>query len=181
MRTWYSRTRALGCHRRTGGRARPHTRAWRSGPWKRSGGINVHYSAVRNVADRYRVARRAAGGDPDTDGPEELHHSQRRRRGSCGSRQHRQRTSTNKGILKAEPVSRIAVILADRASTPADVRSATDERLAALREAWVPVPGLRSGLSYDAFLLTLGLGTVKGDRMVRRFVTDAIGLPVSSR
>jgi hypothetical protein len=60
-------------------------------------------------------------------------------------------------------------------STVARVQAADESALEALRAAWTQVPGQRSGLSLDAFLMVCGRGGVKADRMVRRFVADALG------
>lgn len=81
----------------------------------------------------------------------------------------RQRTSTTNGILKAEAVFREATILAEADVT--DVTGLTDD----VRERWMTVPGQKSGTSWDALLLVTGHDTVKADRMLRRFVADAIG------
>lgn len=142
-------------------------------------GIGVRASSVRNVLDRYRRARREAGGDPETDGPAELLAFI----DGCGGPDafaelvgNRQRTSTRNGILKAEAVQRIAAALDEAGlSTVAGVQAAGKSALEELRAAWTQVPGQRSGLSLDAFLMVCGRGGVKADRMVRRFVADALG------
>jgi hypothetical protein len=142
-------------------------------------GIGVRWSSVRNVVDRYRRARLDAGGDPESDGPAEL---LALIDGAGGVEWfaelagNRQRTSTRNGILKAEAVRLVAEVLRDAGlSTPAQVRAATEPELSALRAAWTQVPGQRSGLSLDAFLMACGRSGVKADRMVRRFVAEALG------
>jgi hypothetical protein len=152
-------------------------------------GINSRWTSVRNVIDRYRRARRGANGqsnlpgttDPDTDAPEDLLAFIESSGGADAFAevvQNRQRTSTRNGILKAEAVRQVASVLRDhRINTPEDVRVASSEQLAALREDWMQIPGQRSGLSLDAFLLSTGRGGVKADRMVRRFVADALQAP----
>jgi hypothetical protein len=153
-------------------------------------GINSRWTSVRNVIERYRHARQriddghsnpADTNDPDADTPEDLLAFIE----SCGGAdafadvvQNRQRTSTRNGILKAEAVRQVASVLRDhRIRTPADVLAASSEQLAELREDWTQIPGQRSGLSLDAFLLGTGRGSVKADRMVRRFVADALEAP----
>ena len=142
-------------------------------------GIGVRASSVRNVLDRYRSARRQAGGDPESDGPAELLALIDGAGGQEGFAElvgNRQRTSTRNGVLKAEAVRRVAEVLRDAGlSSPAQVRAASEAQLAALRDAWTQAPGQGSGLSLDAFLMVCGRSGVKADRMVRRFVADALG------
>jgi hypothetical protein len=152
-------------------------------------GINSRWTSVRNVIDRYRRARQGSDdqanladmADPDTDAPEDLLAFIESSGGGAAFAevvQNRQRTSTRNGILKAEAVRQAASVLRDhRIRTPADVRGASPEHLAALRQDWTQIPGQRSGLSLDAFLLSTGVGSVKADRMVRRFVADALNAP----
>jgi hypothetical protein len=142
-------------------------------------GIGVNFASVRKVLERYRAARRAAGADPESDGPAQLLALIDDAGGADGFAElvgNRQRTSTRNGVLKAEAVQRIAAVLDEAGlSTVAAVRAASDDALAGLRAAWSQVPGQRSGLSLDAFLMVCGRGGVKADRMVRRFVADALG------
>jgi len=149
-------------------------------------GINSRWTSVRNVIDRYRRARESDGGpshpagtaDAGADTPEDLLAFIESSGGSDAFAdvvQNRQRTSTRNGILKAEAVRQVATVLRDHGiRTPADLRGASPERLAELRRDWIQIPGQRSGLSLDAFLLSTGRGSVKADRMVRRFVADAL-------
>jgi hypothetical protein len=143
-------------------------------------GINSRWTSVRNVIDRYRQARLTVpGADPDADAPGDLLAFIEASGGAEGFAevvQNRQRTSTRNGILKAEAVQRAATVLREHEiTTPADVRDASPEQLSELRTDWSRIPGQGSGLSFDAFLLSIGGGSVKADRMVRRFVADALG------
>lgn len=89
----------------------------------------------------------------------------------------RQRTSTQSGILKAEAVLLVAQVLATAGiQRPEDLANAAPERLAALRARWTAITGQGSGLSWDYFLMLAGGQGVKADRMVRRFVADALGV-----
>ncbi len=143
--------------------------------------IGVRYQSVENVVARYRAARLAAGGDPDTDGPGDV----RRLIEACGGAEafaqrigNRQRTSTTNGILKAEAVLREARILEDEGVVrPADLTGAGQERLDHLQARWSTVAGQGSGVSWRAFSMLLGLPEVKPDRMIRRFVAAALGRP----
>ena len=89
----------------------------------------------------------------------------------------RQRTSSRNGILKADAVHRVAQVLIDASiATPQDLAQASPDHLAKVRKRWMTIPGQGSGLSWDYFLMLAGRQGVKADRMVRRFVADALGL-----
>lgn len=88
----------------------------------------------------------------------------------------RQRTSTRSGILKAEAVYRFSKTLQHFGiETFADVvRSGLRDDL---RHAIKDIPGQGSGLSYTYFLILAGNEDgVKADRMVTRFVANALGV-----
>ena len=88
----------------------------------------------------------------------------------------RQRTSTRSGILKAEAVFRFAKTLqAFGIETFAD--ALVSGTRADLRRAITAIPGQGSGLSFNYFLILAGnTNGVKADRMVTRFVADALGV-----
>jgi hypothetical protein len=146
--------------------------------------IGVRYQSVENVTARYRAERLAAGGDPETDRPEDV----RRFIESCGGPHgfaervgNRQRTSTRNGILKAEAVLHEAAILEDEGvGVPADLSRAGQERLDHLQSRWCTVTGQGSGVSWRAFAMLVGLPEVKPDRMIRRFVATALGRPAET-
>ena len=143
--------------------------------------IGVRWESARNVIARYRAERLSAGHDPDGDGPRQV----REFIEACGGPErfaelvrNSQRTSSRNGILKAEAVLREARILEDEGVTaPADLLSATMERLEHLSRRWSTIPGQGSGVSWRAFSMLVGLPEVKPDRMIRRFVADALGRP----
>ncbi len=143
--------------------------------------IGVRYQSVDNVIARYREGRRAAGDDPEADRPADV----RAFIEACGGAEafaelvrNRQRTSTRNGILKAEAVLLEARILEDEGvAVAADVAGAGEERLAHLRARWSTVAGQRSGVSWHAFAMLVGVVDVKPDRMVRRYVAAALGRP----
>jgi hypothetical protein len=89
----------------------------------------------------------------------------------------RQRTSTRSGILKAEAVYRFARTLQRFGiETFADVMKSglRDD----LKSAIKAIPGQGSGLSYTYFLILAGNENgIKADRMVTRFVANALGVP----
>jgi hypothetical protein len=86
----------------------------------------------------------------------------------------RQRTSTRSGILKAEATFRFAKALQQFGSeTFADVLKSGLRN--ELRQAIKAIPGQASGLSHAYFLILAGnQDGVKPDRMVTRFVADAL-------
>jgi hypothetical protein len=96
---------------------------------------------------------------------------------ACEVFHNRQRTSTRSGILKAEAVYRFAKTLQQfGVETFADAlkMGLRDD----LRRAIKTIPGQASGLSYSYFLILAGNEDgVKADRMVMRFVANALGVP----
>jgi hypothetical protein len=142
--------------------------------------IGVKYTGVLNVIERYRRLRAEQGADANDDTPAELIELIEALGGAeafAGAVENRQRTSSRNGILKAE-----AVLLAGRVlvslglERPADVLAANDDQLDALRGNWTQIRGQGSGISLDYFLMLNGFAGVKGDRMIRRFVAEALGL-----
>jgi hypothetical protein len=140
--------------------------------------IGVRYTGVRNVIARYRAFRSRCGADADQDTPADLADMIDEASGPEAFAEivaNRQRTSSRGGILKAEAV-RLAtdVLVVAGIMVPADVASATPEQLMEVRERWTAIRGQGSGLSWDYFLMLTGRPGVKADRMVRRFVADAL-------
>ena len=143
----------------------------------------VTYSSVEGVVARYRSYRREQGGEPDLDGVPELLATFNELGGPEGWAKevgNRNRTSTRGGVLKAEAIQDAARVLgADGVETTgALVDAAADEmRLDRLRRAWCAVPGQRSGITWHYMQMLAGIEGVKPDRMICRFVADALGLP----
>ncbi|GAT03682.1 putative uncharacterized protein [Mycolicibacterium fortuitum subsp. acetamidolyticum] len=143
----------------------------------------VKYSSVENVVARYRAHRRAQGGDPNADGIPELLDTFDELDGPDGWAQkigNSNRTSTRGGVLKAQAIRDAARVLeAQGIGTTAALRqSAEDEaQLEQVREAWCAVTGQRSGITWHYMQMLAGIEGVKPDRMICRFVADALGLP----
>ena len=144
--------------------------------------LGVRYQHVLNVLQRLeehaaRSGKDLAGLDTSgfialvdrTGGPDAL----------AGHANNRQRTSARSGILKSEAVYRAAQILrAESVEQPADLHAASKGDLALVERRWrYEIPGQSSGLSWTYFLMLLDMPGVKADRMVCRFVADALGLP----
>jgi hypothetical protein len=88
----------------------------------------------------------------------------------------RQRTSSRSGILKAEAVYRFAKALHQN-GVNVITDSADVSRIKRCMEAILTIPGQGSGISFKYFLMLAGHdGFVKPDRMVMRFVADALRL-----
>ena len=94
----------------------------------------------------------------------------------------RQRTSARSGILKSEAVYRAALILqAEGLERPADLHGLSERDLAFVERRWrYDIPGQSSGLSWTYFLMLLDMPGVKADRMICRFVADALDVPESA-
>lgn len=143
----------------------------------------VNYTSVGKVLDRYRTYRRAQGADPAADGAVELLATFDELGGTdaWASRSGtRNRTSTRGGILKAEAIREAArVLTAGGIDTTTDLRAAADDeaRLEPVWKAWCTVKGQRSGITWRYVLMLAGVPGVKPDRMICRFVADALGAP----
>jgi hypothetical protein len=145
-----------------------------------------HYSSVVNVITAYRAMRRAQGGDPNTDGVQELLASFDALGGSAGWAEavnNRKPAHTGHGaLLKAEVVYRAALTLASldggRIETAADVREEfyRDPELERIKKAWLRLPSQSSGVTFNYLLILVGLQSVKPDRMVVRFIEEHAGL-----
>jgi hypothetical protein len=143
----------------------------------------VNYTSVGRVLDRYRAYRREQGGEPATDGTAELLATFDELGGPdpwasrIGTRN---RTSTRGGILKAGAIRDVArVLTAEEITTAAGLRAAADDevRLEQVRKAWCAVKGQRSGITWRYVLMLAGVPGVKPDRMICRFVADALDVP----
>lgn len=140
----------------------------------------VTYSSVVNVVDAYRAYRRAQGGDPNADGVSELLATFTELDGPDGWADkigNRNRTSTRGGVLKSEAIRDAATVLAANGiDTTEDFHAAAaDEiRLEQIRKAWCAVKGQRSGITWHYMQMLAGIEGVKPDRMICRFVADAL-------
>lgn len=143
----------------------------------------VNYASVGKVLDRYRAYRREQGAEPATDGTAELLASFDECSGPdpwasrIGTRN---RTSTRGGILKAEAIRDAARVLAEAGiETTTALRAAADDevRLEQVRKAWCAVKGQRSGITWRYVVMLAGVPGVKPDRMIIRYVADALEIP----
>lgn len=166
--------------------------------------IGVNYAGVENVVRRYRSYRIAQGGNGDADGALELMGSFEHLGGPEGWAQrigNKQRTSTRSGILKADAVLQEAHVLAERGVwSVRDLRDAQREgQLPTIKAQWQTIRGQKSGISWSYFLMLARVlpeggddganvvpgspgpdpdetvAGVKPDRMIKRYVAEAIG------
>jgi hypothetical protein len=90
----------------------------------------------------------------------------------------RQRTSSANGILKAEAVRFFALALKEAGINNFDDMK-SEEKINAAEKYVMEIKGQRSGISFDYFTLLGGnKDIVKADRMLCRFVADAVGIDV---
>lgn len=144
----------------------------------------VTYSSVEKVVARYRAYRRGHGGEPNTDGVPELLATFDELGGPDGWSQkigNGNRTSSRAGApLKAAAILHAAKTLAaEGVDTTAGLRetAADADCLAAVEAAWRRVVGQRSGITWHYMQMLAGIPGVKPDRMICRFVADALELP----
>jgi len=147
--------------------------------------INVRYPVTRGVIGRYRNERRWQG-NPDQDGPPELLTVYEGLGGvdefieRLGTRN---RVSTQPNAMrKGEAVFLAATGLHELGiDTAVQFREADASPLAdQARDAWLAIPGQRSGISWRYLRMLLGLPDVKPDRMVMRFVASALDVEEST-
>ncbi len=147
------------------------------------------YTSVVNALDKYRVARRAEGADPNSDTASDLVEATDRWGGidALVANTNRCRTSTKKTApFKAEAAYHAARILADHGlNTRAGVHVALiDPELqegSPVKAAWRDLPGQSSLLTWTYFLMLCGVPGVKADRMVVAYVSRALGRPADSK
>jgi hypothetical protein len=141
--------------------------------------MGVRYTAVEHVISRYREHRRGQGADPEHDSTADLLVAIDRAGSPEGLVKllgNHQRTATRNGVLKADAVAIAAHTLArQEINQPEDLRVAiAGDQGTEVEAGWRMVPGQRSGISWAYLLLLAGVPRVKPDRMIRRFVADAL-------
>jgi len=147
------------------------------------------YSGVINAVNKYRVARRDEGADPDRDTARDLVEAVDRWGGTdeLVSRTNAWRVSSKEGApRKAAAAYEAAKILARHGlDTVSDVRETLSDRSAQhespVKKEWLGIPGQSSGLTWTYFLMLCGVPGVKADRMVLRFVRSAVGEDTDAR
>lgn len=119
---------------------------------------DAHYNSVKNVLRHYIGYRQAQGGDADTDNAGDLLGTF----GELGGPQewaamtnNRKPTSTAKGApLKAAAIHEAADRLRERGiDSTDDLRATTPDELEHTKKAWITLPGQRSGITWNYFLM----------------------------
>lgn len=95
--------------------------------------------------------------------------------GASSLYENKQRTSSRGGILKAEAVFRAAKIFQEyHIETLLEFRSASAKTICEIKEAFLTIPGQKSGISFDYLLMLSGDDSfMKIDRWLLRFCEDA--------
>lgn len=144
--------------------------------------LGVRYQQVETVVRRYREYRQAGDAGADTDDARELLDTFDHVGGHeawAATIGNRQRAWARKNApLKAQVIYQAAQTLtAHQVTTAAQLRdgaSSTTPRNNAIEPSWRALPGQRSGVSWRYLLMLAQVPGVKPDRMIRRFVTDAL-------
>lgn len=147
--------------------------------------IGVRYTSTRNVVMRFcSFAGITQIGDNEKLPPEQqlsisefirMYHKHGLQYMTEMVFRNRQRTSTRSGILKAEAVLRFSETLAKfGVEYMEDVPKVRDSK--AFEGEIKKIPGQRSGISLQYFYMLAGFeDEIKPDRMVKRFIQDALG------
>lgn len=138
-----------------------------------------HYTSVLNVIRRYKE-RYPAGG---THGAEDLLRSITEAGGAQRWAedvvQNRKPAHTHPGaLLKAEIIEQAAQLMLDLGiRTVPDLRRVVEEKPQdnPVYYGWKKLPSQSSGVTYNYLLLLAGMQSIKPDRMVLRFLADALG------
>lgn len=150
------------------------------------------YQGVINLIDRYCELRRKEEANPKIDTATDLIEAFERWGGVEGfalKTKNRWRTSSSlQAPYKAYAALEAAKILAAHSiETASDVVDRLTERESRehsdIAKEWLAITGQSSGLTWNYFLMLLGIPGVKADRMVIRFVTETLDRPkdVSSK
>ncbi len=145
--------------------------------------MGVRYSSVEKVLTRYRSLRAESGADADTDTSVDLLAVIEDAGGGAHFAElinNHHRTSTRSGILKAEAVRLEASQLVEAGVIDVSDLPVSPEALKALSSRWGGVTGQRSLISWHYFLMLTRRPGIKADRMIRRFLANALGRPGAS-
>lgn len=136
-----------------------------------------HYTSVVNVVNKYKEVR------GDNDGAHALRASIQE---AGGPRAWAENVVDNvkpahtkpNALLKAEVIDRAAQLMVDlEIDTVEDLKEAVEASPQdnPVRAGWKKLPSQSSGVTYNYLLILAGMPSVKPDRMVLRFLADALG------
>lgn len=145
-----------------------------------------HYSGVERLVSRYAALQGANSPRQLLDGPGELIAAIEGAGGAEGFaeltnnrwRAWARRTAPRKSHVALEAARLLEDSgLTSREAVRRTFRDRPMRQSSEVSSAWKRLPGQRSGLTWHYFLMLNGLPGVKADRMIRRYVTRALGLP----
>lgn len=147
------------------------------------------YSGVINAVNTYCIARVDQGGKPTTDTASDFVKAVECWGGATGlvKRTNKWRAFARSWApTKAEVAFAAGKILVDNNLETVDhVREAFSDparqERSEVKRQWLALPGQRSGLTWTYFLMLCGVPGVKPDRMVIRYVSNALGESVNSK
>lgn len=136
-----------------------------------------HYTSVVNVVNKYKEVR------GNNDGAQDLLDSIQ---GSGGPRSWAENVVDNvkpahtkrNALLKAEVIEQAAQLMVElKIDTVKDLTEAVEAfpQDNPVRTGWKKLPSQSSGVTYNYLLILAGMPSVKPDRMVLRFLADALG------
>lgn len=144
------------------------------------------YTGVTNLVNRYRELRTFEEANPDTDTASDLIEAFRRWGGIDEfvlRTEKRWRTSSQ----RTAPYKAYAALEAAKVLARHSIETVSDaqEKLAArgvreqsvIAKEWKAITGQSSGLTWNYFLMLVGIPGVKADRMIVRFVSGALTRP----
>lgn len=145
--------------------------------------LGVKYKSVRNVVRTYEAYRKAEKGTPETDGTAELLKTFSDLGGAEAWAKeigNDNKTSSHAGApLKAEAIRQAAEMLTANGITDTKRlrEAAENDSLRHIKSQWFRIPGQSVGTAWGYLLMLAGIPGVKPDRMIVRFVADALELP----
>jgi len=141
-----------------------------------------HHSSVVKVVSRYRDYRAGDGGNPDTDGTDELADTIHRLGGpyawAASIADHRPASTDGDVPSKAAAIVTLSKLLPRHwVRTTADLRSVAADHVAlkAIERAWRALPGQGSGATWEAALILAQVPGANAERMVLKYVTRVVG------
>lgn len=142
-----------------------------------------HYTGVKRLVSRYSKLRAEEGADASVDGALELADAISRWGGVEGFVERTGRRSrtyaSRKAPYKAEAALQAAYVLCRHGIDSVDIarhtlRNRETRETSPIAKDWLAIPSQSSGLTWNYFLMLIGLPGVKADRMIRRYVTTAL-------
>ena len=138
--------------------------------------LNAQYTGVVNILNCYRTVRRNEGGNPEIDSLNDLAATLEKHGANCLFNNRQLGPGTKK--LKADIIAEVTKRLLElRVSSVAEFRErysvGNEKQIAELKNAWLGVKGLGE-TSWHYFALLTGEQDVKPDRMIVRFVAQAL-------